>query len=76
MLLHLATVNAEGTMTAPAGWTQAWEATSPNPTSTRDVLVSSSRAFQALAGPTGSPVATASLPGTSVGVILALRPAP
>jgi hypothetical protein len=76
MLVHLATVNAEGTMTAPAGWTEAWEATSPNLTSTRDVLVSSSQASRPLAGPTGSAVATASLPGSSVGVILALRPAP
>jgi hypothetical protein len=76
MLVHLAVVNAEGTMTAPAGWTEAWEAASPNSTSTRDVLLSSSRAFQSLAGPTGSVMATASQPGTSVGVLLALRPAP
>jgi hypothetical protein len=77
MLVQLVTVNAEGTLTAPAGMTEAWEAASPNTAAgnARDVLVSSSQASQAASGPTGSRVATASLPGSSIGVLLALRPA-
>jgi hypothetical protein len=76
MLVHLGTINAEGTLTAPAGWAEAWEAASPNSSSTRDVLVSSSQMIQPLAGPTGSAAATATQPGPSIGVLLALRPAP
>jgi hypothetical protein len=75
MLVQVVGVNAEGTLTAPAGMTEAWEAASPNSGSTRDVLSSSSYALQAATGPTGSRVATASLPGASIGVLLALRPA-
>ena len=75
MLVHVGGVNAEGTLTAPAGMTEAWEAASPNPTTTRDVLSSASYALQGPTGPTGSRVATASLPGASVGVLIALRPA-
>jgi hypothetical protein len=75
MVVELVAVNAEGTVTPPDGMTEAWEAASPNATSTRDVLAESSCAGQALAGATGSRVATASLPGASVGVLLALRPA-
>ncbi len=77
MLVHVAAVNAEGTLTAPAGMTEAWEAASPNTTAgnTRDVLSSASYALQGAAGPTGNRVATASLPGAGVGVLLALRPA-
>jgi hypothetical protein len=58
--------------------TEAWEAASPNTTAgnTRDVLSSSSQALQAATGATGNRVATASLPGASIGVLLALRPAP
>jgi hypothetical protein len=76
MLVQLASVNAEGTLTAPAGMTEVWEAASPNTTAgnTRDVLSSASHAVQAAAGPTGNRVATASLPGASIGVTLALRP--
>jgi len=77
MLVQLVTVNAEGTLTAPAGMTEVWEAASPNTTAgnTRDVLASSSEALWASTGPTGNRVATASLPGASIGVLLALRPA-
>jgi hypothetical protein len=77
MLVQLASVNAEGALTAPAGMTEVWEASSPNTTAgnTRDVLSSSSHALQAAAGPTGNRVATASLPGAGIGVTLALRPA-
>jgi hypothetical protein len=76
MLVQLASVNAEGTLTPPAGMTEAWEATSPNTTAgnTRDVLSSSSYALQAVAGSTGNKAATASLPGAGIGVLLALRP--
>jgi hypothetical protein len=75
MLVQVVGVNAEGTLTPPAGMTEAWEASSPNSTSTRDVLSSSSYALQAATGATGNRVATASLPGASIGVLLALRPA-
>ena len=75
MLVQVVAVNAEGTLTAPAGMTEAWEAASPNTGSTRDVLASSSFAVQAATGATGTRVATASLPGQSIGVLLALRPA-
>jgi hypothetical protein len=75
MLVQVVGVNAEGTLTAPAGMTEAWEAASPNSGSTRDVLASSSYALQASTGATGNRVATASLPGASIGVLLALRPA-
>jgi hypothetical protein len=75
MLVQVVGVNAEGTLTAPAGMTEAWEAASPNSGSTRDVLASSSYALQGATGPTGSRVAPASLPGASIGVLLALRPA-
>jgi hypothetical protein len=77
MVVQVVGVNAEGTLTAPAGMTEAWEAASPNSGNTRDVLASSSYALQAAAGPTGTRVATAnsSLPGVSIGVLLALRPA-
>lgn len=75
MLVQLVTVNAEGTLSAPGGWSEAWEATSPNASSTRDVLLSSSQALQPAAGPTGTVTATASQPGVSIGVLLALRPA-
>jgi hypothetical protein len=75
MLVQVVGVNAEGTLTAPASMTEAWEAASFNSGSTRDVLSSSSYALQGVTGPTGSRVATASLPGASIGVLLALRPA-
>lgn len=75
MVVQVVAVNAEGTLTAPAGMTEAWEAASPNSGSTRDVLASSSYALQGAAGSTGDRVATASLPGASIGVLLALRPA-
>jgi hypothetical protein len=75
MLVQVVGVNAEGTLTPPGGMTEAWEASAPNTSSTRDVLQSSSFAVQAVAGPTGGRVATASLPGASIGVLLALRPA-
>jgi hypothetical protein len=75
MLVQLVTVNAEGTLSAPSGWSEVWEAASPNASSTRDVLLSSSQAAQPVAGPTGTVIATASQPGESIGVLLALRPA-
>ena len=77
MLVQLVSINAEGTLTPPSGMTEVWEAASPNTSSgsTRDVLSSSSQALQAETGPTGTRVATASLPGASIGVLLALRPA-
>jgi hypothetical protein len=74
MLVQVVAVNAEGSLTPPAGMTEAWEAGSPNTGSTRDVLASSSYAVQAATGATGSRVATGTLPGQSIGVLLALRP--
>ncbi|MGH9011881.1 MAG: metallophosphoesterase family protein, partial [Acidimicrobiia bacterium] len=67
MLVQVVAVNAEGTLTAPAGMTEAWEAASPNTNSDRDVLSSSSYAVQTAVGSTGDRVATASLPGGSIG---------
>jgi hypothetical protein len=77
MLVQAVSLRAEGTVTAPAGMTEVWEATSPNTTSgnTRDVLSASSQAVQDSAGPTGTRAATVSLPGAGIGVLLALRPA-
>ena len=74
LLVHFAAINAEGTLTPPQGMTERWEAISPNLTNSRDVLVSSSDAQHPSAGPTGTRTTTASLPGPSIGVILALRP--
>ena len=75
MVVQFVTVNSEGTLSPPAGMDEVWEANSPHPEKDRDVLMSSSQAAQGESGPTGSRVATASLPGASIGVLLALRPA-
>ena len=75
MVVQVVSLNAEGTLTAPAGMTEVWEAASPNTGNTRDVLSSSSHTLQGLAGPTGDKIATASLPGQAIGILLALRPA-
>ncbi|HEU5448818.1 MAG TPA: hypothetical protein VFW57_07370, partial [Acidimicrobiia bacterium] len=75
MLVQVVAVNAEGSLTPPAGMTEAWEARSPNTGNTRDVLASSSYAVQPATGATGSRIATSTLPGQSIGVLMALRPA-
>jgi hypothetical protein len=73
-LVHFAAVNAEGTLGAPSGMTERWEAASPRTASTRDALASSSDAPRPVAGPTGPRTATASQPGRAVGALVALRP--
>ncbi len=75
MLVHLAALNAEGTLTAPSGMTERWEATSPRSFDTRDALASASDAIQPAAGDTGGRAATATRSGRSIGTLLALRPA-
>ncbi|MGH8972545.1 MAG: DUF7594 domain-containing protein [Acidimicrobiia bacterium] len=76
MILHLAAINAEGTISPPAGSTERWENHAFRVDSTRDALAESSDVVQAAAGVTGSRTATASQSGRNIGVLLALRPAP
>ncbi len=75
LLVHFAAVNAEGTLTPPAGMAERWEAASPNSSNTRDALASSSDVLHSPAGPTGARTATASAAGRGIGAVLALRPA-
>jgi hypothetical protein len=76
LLVNLAAVNSEGTVGAPAGMTERWEASSPNSTSTRDAVAEAADSTQATAGPTGSRTATVTQSGRSIATLLALRPAP
>lgn len=76
MLVHLAAINAEGSLTPPPAMTERWEARSPNTAkTTSDGLASSSDATQSTAGATGPHTATATNAGPGIGVLLALRPA-
>ncbi|MCA1846002.1 MAG: hypothetical protein LC792_22985, partial [Actinobacteria bacterium] len=74
-LVHLAAINAEGTLSAPTGMTERWEAASPKSTDTRDALASASDTAQAATGATGARTAGATRSGASIGTLLALRPA-
>ncbi|HEY3237993.1 MAG TPA: metallophosphoesterase, partial [Acidimicrobiia bacterium] len=76
MLLHLAAINAEGTISPPPGSTERWESNAFRVDSPRDALAAFSDIVQADAGATGNRTAVASLPGKNVGVLVALRPAP
>jgi hypothetical protein len=76
MILHLAAINAEGTIAPPSGSTERWENFAFRTDSTRDALAESSDVIQTDAGATGSRIATASQSGRNIGVLLALRPAP
>ncbi|MCA1844502.1 MAG: hypothetical protein LC792_15190 [Actinobacteria bacterium] len=51
VLVHLAAVNSDGTLTAPGGMTERWEASSPNSANTRDAVASASDGPQPSAGP-------------------------
>jgi hypothetical protein len=75
LLIHVGAISAEGTLTPPSGMTERWEAASPNFSNSRDVLASASDGPQPVAGPTGARTVTASRPGPSIAVSLALRPA-
>ncbi len=75
VLVHLAALNAEGTMSPPVGMTERWEAASPHSSTTRDALASASDAVQPAAGPTGPRTATATRSGRSIATLLALRSA-
>ena len=75
LLVHLAAVNAEGSLTPPTGMTERWEQTAWKADSPRDVTASTSDNTQAATGATGPRTATASNPGPNIGVLLALRPA-
>jgi hypothetical protein len=74
MVVHLAAINAEGALSAPAGMAERWEATSPNSGSSRDALASASDAIQAAAGATGVRTATGTSSGANIATLLALRP--
>jgi hypothetical protein len=73
LLVHIAAVAAEGTITPPTGMTEGWEAAAPRTNSTQDATVDSSYAPQAPAGATGPRTATATQAGRSIGALLALR---
>ena len=76
LLLHLAAVNAEGTVTPPAGMTERWEMSSPNPKNARDVLAALADVGIASTGATGIRTAEATQAGPNIGLALLLRPAP
>ena len=77
LLVHLAAINAEGSLAPPPGMTEGWEARSPNITkTTSDALASSSDSPQSAVGDSGPRTATAANAGPRIGVLLALRPAP
>jgi hypothetical protein len=75
LLVHFAALNAEGTISAPAGMTQRWLAVAPWG-DRRDALAASSDTTLPAAGLTGPRTAPATEPGPRIGVLLALRPAP
>lgn len=75
-LLHLAAVNAEGTITPAQGMDERWEAASPSGSSARDALAALADMGLASAGGTGVRTATASQPGPNISMALLLRPAP
>jgi hypothetical protein len=74
-VVHLAAINAEATLAAPADMTEQWEARSPNLSSTRDVSGSASDRSLSVPSATGPRSATSNRPGVSIGVMLALRAA-
>jgi hypothetical protein len=75
LLVQLTAVSAEGTLTPSAGLEERWEAASPDPATTADVLASASDRQQLTAGPVDSVPVTTSQPGPAIGAVLALRPA-
>ena len=75
MVLHLAALNADGSISPPAGSAERWENSAYNPNNERDVQAESSDFVQAAAGATPERTATATKPGRWVGVVVALRPA-
>ena len=75
-LLHLAAVNAEGTIAPPQGMDERWEASSPNGKSARDALAAVADMGLASAGGTGVRTAVASQAGPNISMALLLRPAP
>jgi hypothetical protein len=75
LLVHLAAVAAEGSLSAPSAMTETWQAQAFSSSNKKDVLASLSSAVQVAAGPTGDRIGAASRAGKSTGVLLALRPA-
>ncbi|MGH9021599.1 MAG: hypothetical protein ACRDV9_00605, partial [Acidimicrobiia bacterium] len=69
LLVHLAAVGGQGTITPPSGMTERFEASSPRLTSPRGVVVASADARAGQAGPTGARTAMASVANPNVGVI-------
>ena len=74
LLVHFAAVAAEGSLTAPAGMVERWEADAPRAKSSRDAMASASDGPRPEVGDTGIRVATASPAGRSIGALVALRP--
>jgi hypothetical protein len=74
LLVHLAAINADADLSAPAGMIERWEADSPNLTSTRDLTTSQSDGPFSGPAPTGTRTATSTRSGRSVATLLALRP--
>lgn len=74
LLVHLAAVSAQGTVSPPPGMTERFEASSPKLGSSRGVVVASADVSVGSAGQTGGRTATASQAGSHVGALLALRP--
>jgi hypothetical protein len=75
LLVHLAAVNAEGSLEPPPGMTAGWKAASRHAKKTTDVLAASADSSWASAGDTGPRTARATKSGAGIGVLLALRPA-
>ena len=79
VLVDIAAVASDGTLSAPAGMTEAWEAAAPGASTrknTKGAVASMSHALQPAIGATGSRTGTVSVAGRSIGVLLALRPLP
>ncbi|WP_412538297.1 PQQ-dependent sugar dehydrogenase [Longispora sp. K20-0274] len=74
-LIHLVGINAEGAVAPPAGGSERYDVSSPNPDLPRDALAEASDSTLAAAGPSGVRTATAANAGVHIGVHVALRPA-
>ncbi|HEV8624732.1 MAG TPA: metallophosphoesterase, partial [Acidimicrobiia bacterium] len=75
LLVHLAAVNAEGSLQPPPGMTGRWKASSRHSKKPTDVVAASADSPWGSAAATGARTATATKPGAGIGALLALRPA-
>ena len=74
LLVNLVAINAEGSLTPPAGMTTRWKALSRHKKKPTDVLAISADGSWATAEATGTRTASATKPGGGIGALLALRP--